>query len=286
MSKLQEPFRYDYVGSFLRTEELKKATTQYNENKITKEVYDNIVNEEIAKLVAKQILSFYDVLKSMIASSLSDGSFLTIEKTYLEYYSLPVRLSNNGSFTSAIGYYPGSLEAITKLMKENLELEKHEMTKTFSFDANEEYTTKITGQGITTGAKLETMPNFVGKSVNEVETWATNHNIILHKEFVDETSSYYNPNIAPGLVSNQSISNGILLSSINEITIYINSISSTQNNPTKPNEENNNFDTPDDNDEQIDKDDPLDDILPGNDDKVDTNDKDETSESETNKKTV
>ena len=54
MSKLQEPFRYDYVGSFLRTEELKKATTQYNENKITKEVYDNIVNEEIAKLVAKQ----------------------------------------------------------------------------------------------------------------------------------------------------------------------------------------------------------------------------------------
>ena len=53
-SKLQEPFRYDYVGSFLRTEELKKATTQYNENKITKEVYDNIVNEEIAKLVAKQ----------------------------------------------------------------------------------------------------------------------------------------------------------------------------------------------------------------------------------------
>lgn len=263
----------------------KKAANLENLTNFEK-ILNSITKNITTNMSSKQILSFYDVLKSMIASSLSDGSFLTIEKTYLEYYSLPVRLSNNGSFTSAIGYYPGSLEAITKLMKENLELEKHEMTKTFSFDANEEYTTKITGQGITTGAKLETMPNFVGKSVNEVETWATNHNIILHKEFVDETSSYYNPNIAPGLVSNQSISNGILLSSINEITIYINSISSTQNNPTKPNEENNNFDTPDDNDEQIDKDDPFDDILPGNDDKVDTNDKDETSESETNKKTV
>lgn len=263
----------------------KKAANLENLTNFEK-ILNSITKNITTNMSSKQILSFYDVLKSMIASSLSDGSFLTIEKTYLEYYSLPVRLSNNGSLTSAIGYYPGSLEAITKLMKENLELEKHEMTKTFSFDANEEYTTKITGQGITTGAKLETMPNFVGKSVNEVETWATNHNIILHKEFVDETSSYYNPNIAPGLVSNQSISNGILLSSINEITIYINSISSTQNNPTKPNEENNNFDTPDDNDEQIDKDDPLDDILPGNDDKVDTNDKDETSESETNKKTV
>lgn len=67
MSKLQEPFRYDYVGSFLRTEELKKATTQYNENKITKEVYDNIVNEEIAKLVEKQKELGYHVI--------TDGEF-------------------------------------------------------------------------------------------------------------------------------------------------------------------------------------------------------------------
>ena len=67
MSKLQEPFRYDYVGSFLRTEELKKATTQYNENKITKEVYDNIVNEEIAKLVARQKELGYQVI--------TDGEF-------------------------------------------------------------------------------------------------------------------------------------------------------------------------------------------------------------------
>ena len=32
MSKLQEPFRYDYVGSFLRTEELKKASTDVSAN--------------------------------------------------------------------------------------------------------------------------------------------------------------------------------------------------------------------------------------------------------------
>ena len=75
MSKLQEPFRYDYVGSFLRTEELKKATTQYNENKITKEVYDNIVNEEIAKLVAKQKELGYHVI--------TDGELASLEDTYL-----------------------------------------------------------------------------------------------------------------------------------------------------------------------------------------------------------
>ena len=253
----------------------KKAVNIENLSKF-EEILNAITKNITTNMSTKQILSLYDILKSMISNSLNDGSFLTIEKTYLEYYSLPVRLSNNGSITSAIGYYPGSLEAITKLMKENLELKNHEMTKTFNFDANEDYTTKVTGQGITTGTKLETMPNFVGKSVSEIENWATNHSITLHKEFVDETSSYYNPNIAPGLISNQSISDGILLTNVSEITIYINSISTNPNNPTKPNEGDNN--TPDDNNEPDEKDDPLDDILPNDDEKLEPDNEEETSE--------
>ena len=253
----------------------KKAVNIENLSKF-EEILNAITKNITTNMSTKQILSLYDILKSMISNSLNDGSFLTIEKTYLEYYSLPVRLSNNGSITSAIGYYPGSLEAITKLMKENLELKNHEMTKTFNFDANEDYTTKVTGQGITTGTKLETMPNFVGKSGSEIENWATNHSITLHKEFVDETSSYYNPNIAPGLISNQSISDGILLTNVSEITIYINSISTNPNNPTKPNEGDNN--TPDDNNEPDEKDDPLDDILPNDDEKLEPDNEEETSE--------
>ena len=251
-------------------------------NAVTKNITTNMASE--------QILSFYDILKSMISSSLNDGAFLTIEKTYLEYYSLPVRLSNNGSFTSAIGYYPGSLEAITRLMKENLELEPHEMIKTFSFDANEEYTTKVTGQGITTGDRLETMPNFVGKSVSEVETWAANHNVTLHTEFVDNTSPYYNPNITPGLISNQSISDGILLNNVSELTIYINSISSNIDTPTNPddgnensnddsNDNNNNNDSDEENNDENENDDPLDIILPSDDE---NNNSSESSDSNNN----
>lgn len=260
----------------------KKAASLDNLSKI-EEILNAVTKNITTNMSSKQILSFYDVLKSMIASSLSDGSFLTIEKTYLEYYSLPVRLGNNGPFTSAIGYYPDSLNAIIKLMKENLEIENHEMIKTFSFDANEEYTTKVSGQGITTGTKLETMPNFVGKSVSEVETWATNHNITLHTEFVNNTSSYYNPNIAPGLISNQNISDGILLNNVSELTIYINSISTNNDKPTTPNDDNNYNDKPSEddnlpNDEQTEEDDPLDDILPS-DDNNEENDNSESSES-------
>lgn len=54
MSSLKTPFRYDFVGSFLRPEKLKEAKAEYKEGKISKEEYDKIVNDEITKLVAKQ----------------------------------------------------------------------------------------------------------------------------------------------------------------------------------------------------------------------------------------
>lgn len=54
MSTLKTPFRYDFVGSFLRPQALKEAKTKYQNNDITKDEYDKIVNEEITKLVAKQ----------------------------------------------------------------------------------------------------------------------------------------------------------------------------------------------------------------------------------------
>ena len=266
----------------------KKAASLDSLSKI-EEILNAVTKNITTNMSSEQILSFYDVLKSMVSSSLKDGSFLTIEKTYLEYYSLPVRLSNNGTFTSAIGYYPDSLNAIIKLMKENLELEPHEMIKTFSFDANEEYTTKVTGQGITTGTKLETMPNFVGKSMSEVETWASSHNITLQTEFVDNTSSYYNPNITPGLIANQSVSDGILLNNVTTLTVYINSISSTPETPTPPNEEGNKEPTEtDDNkddEENTDTDNPLDVILPTEDENKENNSESSESTTETKEET-
>ncbi len=54
MSTLKTPFRYDFVGSFLRPQALKDAKTKYQNNGITKDEYDKTVNEEITKLVAKQ----------------------------------------------------------------------------------------------------------------------------------------------------------------------------------------------------------------------------------------
>ena len=54
MSKLQTPFRYDFVGSFLRPEKLKKARKQFDNGSIgydeLKKVEDEIITELITKV--------------------------------------------------------------------------------------------------------------------------------------------------------------------------------------------------------------------------------------------
>lgn len=54
MNRLQTPFRYDFVGSFLRPQALKDAKEAYREGKIISDELDKVINEEIAKVVAKQ----------------------------------------------------------------------------------------------------------------------------------------------------------------------------------------------------------------------------------------
>ena len=54
MSKYQTPYRYDFVGSFLIPQEVKKAKADYSEGKITKEECDAIVDKAVTEVVAKQ----------------------------------------------------------------------------------------------------------------------------------------------------------------------------------------------------------------------------------------
>ena len=67
MSTLKTPFRYDFVGSFLRPQALKDAKAKYQNNDITKDEYDKIINEEITKLVEKQ--------KQLGFHAITDGEF-------------------------------------------------------------------------------------------------------------------------------------------------------------------------------------------------------------------
>ena len=64
---LHSPYRYDFVGSFLRPQSLKDAKANFEKGIITKEEFDKIVNEEITKVVAKQKELGYHII--------TDGEF-------------------------------------------------------------------------------------------------------------------------------------------------------------------------------------------------------------------
>ena len=54
MSKYQTPCRYDFVGSFLRPEEVKKANADYQEGKISEAEKNQIIDKAVIEVVAKQ----------------------------------------------------------------------------------------------------------------------------------------------------------------------------------------------------------------------------------------
>lgn len=67
MYKENAPFRFDYVGSFLRPENLKRARADYVAGKISIDDLTAIENEEIIKLIEKQKKAGYHVI--------TDGEF-------------------------------------------------------------------------------------------------------------------------------------------------------------------------------------------------------------------
>ena len=67
MSELKTPFRYDYVGSFLRPEELKKARRQFDEGTIGYEELKAVEDKAITELIHK--------VKSLGYHVITDGEF-------------------------------------------------------------------------------------------------------------------------------------------------------------------------------------------------------------------
>lgn len=64
---ITSPYRYDFVGSFLRPENLKKARKDFEDGIITREQLTENENEEITKIVAKQKAAGYHII--------TDGEF-------------------------------------------------------------------------------------------------------------------------------------------------------------------------------------------------------------------
>ena len=230
--------RHMYIGSDLDRVKHQQQVVEALANKAMhfssiKEFQDilNAVSKNIAtNMDTDTILSGYNVAKNVLGNKLSGKDSINIEKATLETYSLNVYVPSQGRNTSAQGYYKDSLLDIQKSFNVILGKEKKELIKTFSFSVNETYEKSAPGKGKRTGASGELLPSFVGKTVSEVESFGSSHNIKINVRYVDSGSEYYNKDVAVGLVGNQSVHKDVLLSSVSEITIYVVNSKETNNN--------------------------------------------------------
>lgn len=183
-------------------------------------ILDTISKNIATNMKTSQMLSFYSSIKGMINKAVSGDDFITIQKTQLSYYSLSV------GGLSCLGYYQGSMDAITEAMKENLGIVTIKTVKTMAYDYTTDYNqdTTIIGKGITTGSKLVMMQDFTGDSVSTAKAFANKYNLTLNVEYVDE------PGNEDGIILRQNVSSYTLVSSISSFTIYVQKSTSTNTN--------------------------------------------------------
>lgn len=224
---------------------------------------DTISNNIATNMKTSQILSFYQSIKGMLLNALSGEDFITIQKTQLTYYNL------NVGGLDCLGYYQGSMDAITKAMKENLGILSTEFVKTFYYDYSEDYeqNSEVIGQGIYSGKKMEVMPYFRGESVSTARSFANRTGLNISIEYKDD------PNEIAGIILDQSVSAGTLTNQITGFTIYVNNPTIKKPDNTKPKDD----DT--DKDKDDDKDNDTDSSIPGM-----PTDKDSTSKPNTDNK--
>jgi polyisoprenyl-teichoic acid--peptidoglycan teichoic acid transferase len=180
-----------------------------------KEILNAIQRNTDTNMTTDQILSLYSVGKSVIMNTLNGNTeSLSIHRTYLETYSLPVWTGSGN--TSALGYYQASLDDITKMMKINLGLEEATPNTTYIIDYNEDYTSKYYGKGLRYNPKEAIMANLIGSSKEYALGWA-NANGLTATIVMTSDSNY-----ATGVVVDQSIHEGTLINGYSSVTLYVN----------------------------------------------------------------
>ena len=200
---------------------LAKKALQIKSYNHFKKILDAVSNNIATNMSTNQILSSYNIFKDMVSKALKDEDFINIQKTKLEVYNLPVYLPS-GNITSALGYYESSLNDIIKALKINLEIEKPEIIKTFSYSLNEEYTSKAIGEGLRTGSSNSVLADFVGKTKEDAEAYCHEKNLDCSFKYVDENSKYFDEELDEDLIATQVPHGNTLMKNVDDVVFYIN----------------------------------------------------------------
>ena len=204
---------------------------------------ETVSNSIDTNFSTEQILSFYNIGKSIIQkSNKSVTDSLTIRQLYLSgegkyIYDTATKLNLYNYVL-----YEESIEAVSNAINANLGKKDVELIKTFAWSIDEEYKTTPIGK-ITSGTTsaidgnkntsqkqektnenkttennevLTTLPNFIGKSKSEVDTWCNQYGIYVSYSYQEVGSAY-----TQDQVISQNVSAGTDIKTISSLKIVL-----------------------------------------------------------------
>lgn len=183
------------------------------------EVLDTVSKNIDTNLTTTQMLSFYDVLKSLVFSK--NNNVLNIQKTFLRGYDMYVYEPAAGGSRYAFFNFKGSLNDITNAMKVTLGIQKAELIKEFSFSINELYERQVIGDKSYSETRQTTVPNFLAYNIGFAKDWASSHN--LDFTVIDYNTNQVITNYENYTIVGQKEPFKTLTSRISSITIYVTS---------------------------------------------------------------
>ena len=192
---------------------IKQIKTIRNVNDLYK-ILDTISNNIDLSMTTEEILSFYNIAKSIMLKN-SDVN-LNITKTFLTGYSLMIYES--WGYTYTFHNYKQSLNSIINAMKVNLGLLPQEEIKQISFSINKPYEKDIVGYEYYNETQKSLMPNLIGSSESYAKSWASATGRTINVVEVESSDSSY----SDGQIINQSVHEGVIVDKIpSTITIEV-----------------------------------------------------------------
>lgn len=152
-------------------------------------ILDSVSKSMDTNFTTKQMLSFYDIAKTIIATSSSDN-LINLQQLYLSGSSEYIYDESMGMVLYNYIINQDSLDQVVKAMKKNLGDQKVSTTKTMDFNIEEKFELSVIGKDNLGATKLYTLlPDFTGSSLEYAKTWLSQYNVKINI-IEEETTNY------------------------------------------------------------------------------------------------
>lgn len=188
----------DFVRGQHQQEVLKAVLSSLADNSsldTVKSLLSTISKNAKTSMSEDTILSLYSLGKKVLTQSNGKNQMLNMQRLYLsgadryiyDYSFKHERGTRRNLYNFVI--YEESYNEVVDAMKTNLEMKKIEVVKSFSFSIHNPYEEKIIGKKSSGTVDVVLMPNFVGKNIEAVRTWANQNDIEIVVNEVKGTSA-------------------------------------------------------------------------------------------------